>query len=259
MLDLIRIPIAGTDVLAVDLDGKPHIILRPAIDALGLDYSSQAAKLRNKSWASVVEIATQLPGDSQRRNVSAVDVRTFLMLLATVSENKIRPELRPILAAYQSEVADAIEAYFTKGGAINPNASVEQLDNLGAELGHIRQRAEIVQALRGVVAKDYLDAKGRILLGQAMGEVPTIDPEKHPLYVQDYLKGRGVTGSELKAISGQFGRLMRAAFFAEYGDQPEKAPQEIGGRFIDVYAYTEQHRFLFDRVWIKHFAGSVAA
>lgn len=258
MTDLIRVPIAGTEVLAAEIDGKPYIILKPAIENLGLAYSAQAQKLRGKSWAVVSEIDTT-GSDGKTYKMTAVPVRTFLMLLATVSENKVRPELRPLLAAYQAEVADAIEAYFTKGGAINPRATVEQLDDLSAELGHIRQRAEIVQMLRGVVADDYLDAKGRILLGQAMGEVPALDPDRVPLYVQAYLKAKGISQSEVKAISSQFGRLMRAAYFAEYGDQPEKAPQEINGRYIEVYAYSEQHRFLFDRVWIKHFAAAVAA
>src|SRR5690606_1899083 len=106
--DLIRVPIAGTEVLAAEIGGKPHIILRPAIENLGLAYGAQFSKLKGKSWATVSEIET-VGADGKNRLMTAVPVRTFLMLLATVSENKVRPELRPLLATYQAEVADAIE------------------------------------------------------------------------------------------------------------------------------------------------------
>lgn len=31
---IVRIPFHGTDVLAVELDGKPHVILKPAFEAI---------------------------------------------------------------------------------------------------------------------------------------------------------------------------------------------------------------------------------
>jgi len=48
MSDLIHIPFHGTDVLAVEIDGKPHVVLKPAIEALGLDFKSQHRKIAGK-------------------------------------------------------------------------------------------------------------------------------------------------------------------------------------------------------------------
>lgn len=120
MSELVHIPFRGNEVLAVDDHGKPFIFLRPAIEHIGLDYSRQLRKLKSRSWACVVPRTMQLPGDGQRREHITTDVRTFLMLLATVDENRVAPEAKGVLVAYQNEVADVIEKYFTQGYAFNP-------------------------------------------------------------------------------------------------------------------------------------------
>jgi len=112
MSDLIHIPFHGGDVLATTVDDKPYILLRPVVERLGLSYAAQTVKLKGKSWACVAEIETQVPGDVQKRRHKVVDVRTLLMLLAGISENKVAESVRPLLIAYQADVADAIEAYF---------------------------------------------------------------------------------------------------------------------------------------------------
>lgn len=120
MSEIVPVPFHNGEVLSVAIDGKPHVILRPALERLGVDFDSQRKKLDGKSWACKVLITAQLPGSPQRREVLAVDVRTFLMLLATIDEKRVGADARPLLVAYQCEVADAIEAYWTKGNAVNP-------------------------------------------------------------------------------------------------------------------------------------------
>lgn len=119
MSDLIHIPFHGGEVLAVMESNKPRIILKPAVEHIGLDYSWQLKKLKAKSWATVGETPT-VGADGKVREMASVDVRTFLMMLATIDEKRVAPEAKDILVAYQSEVADVIEAYFTTGQAINP-------------------------------------------------------------------------------------------------------------------------------------------
>lgn len=87
--EIVRVPFHGEDILTVDEDGKPHIILKPAIEALGVDYWTQVEKLRRRSWACTGQRLVQLPGDNQRRPAVTVDVRTFLMLLATIDERRV--------------------------------------------------------------------------------------------------------------------------------------------------------------------------
>ena len=114
MNEIMHIPFHGGEVLAVDENGKPWIILKPAIEHIGLDFSWQLQKLKAKSWATVGE-TPMVGADGKVREMASVDMRTFLMLLATIDERRVSDEARPVLIAYQNEVADVIEAWFTRG------------------------------------------------------------------------------------------------------------------------------------------------
>ncbi len=120
--EIVRVPFHGTELLTVGVDDKPHIVLRPAIEALGIDYATQYTKLRARSWAVVGQRPTT-GSDGKTYQMMTVDVRTFLMLLATVDERRVAEHVRPLLVAYQREVADVIESYWTKGAAARPGVT----------------------------------------------------------------------------------------------------------------------------------------
>ncbi|KPC74075.1 hypothetical protein ADL26_11690, partial [Thermoactinomyces vulgaris] len=86
--EVVHIPFHEGEVLAVEVDGKPHVVLKPALDSIGVDSWTQIDKLRTRSWACTSQILAQLPGDTQRRQLVTCDVRTFLMLLATIDERR---------------------------------------------------------------------------------------------------------------------------------------------------------------------------
>jgi len=122
-----KVDLSAGSLLTLLHDGQPHIVLRPAVEALGLSYAAQYRKLKTRSWASVAQRAMQLPGDTQTRTVDVVPIRTLLMLLATINENRVAPEARPTLIAFQSETADAVEAYWTTGQAARPQAQPREI------------------------------------------------------------------------------------------------------------------------------------
>lgn len=241
MNDLIPFEFHGDQLTLVDEDGKPHIILKPAIEGLGLDYWAQVRKLRERSWATTASKAV-VAGDGKTREMLTCDVRTFVMLLATVDENRVAKDVAPKLIAYQAEVADAIEQYWTKGGAINPRASREQLDILTGQ-------AAVLAALRGVVDDGYLDAKGRIIAARALGETPMLDDRTKPLTVSIYLAGKGLTAGATKKVAGQFGKRLKREFTDEFGVVPPEVEDMVGRHVVNVAQYQEKHRLLFDRVW----------
>jgi len=120
--ELVHVPFNDGEVLAVEIDGKPWIVLRPAFEAIGVQADRQIDKLRSQKWATTC--VTQVVADDGRtRDMIVCDVRTFLMALATIPATRVSDRARPILEAYQAEVADAIEAYWTRGGAINPRST----------------------------------------------------------------------------------------------------------------------------------------
>jgi hypothetical protein len=246
--ELVRIPFQGDELLTTEVDGKPHIILKPAFDALGLDAWSQIEKLRSRSWACTSQTLVQLPGDRQRREVVTADVRTFLMLLATIDERRIAEPLRDKLIAYQSEVADAITAYWTEGGAINPRANDDQLILLADRAA---SQARVLRLLDGIVDPAWLEAKARHVAARALGEEPEIDPATRPLTVGEYLEERGITGKAQRSLASGFGKSLKRLYQARYQKAPQTVDRFVDGALRKVASYTEAHRPLFDRVWTE--------
>lgn len=248
--DLVHIPFHGTDLLTVDVDGRPHVVLKPAVEALGVDFDSQRQKLSGKSWASTV-LTTVVAADGKKRHMLTANLRTFTMLLATIDERRVSDAARPLLIAYQSEVADVIEAYWTRGGAINPRASEDQLDRLTRQA---KAQVEVLAAASGIVDAKWLEGKTRIVLARALGEVPEIEPLDMPLYVHDYLREKGLGRAIIGSIESPFGRRVSNAFKAATGARPEKVPGDVGTKIKERNAYTQRDRHYMDRVWDEHYA-----
>lgn len=256
--ELVPIAVPGTDraIVATLIDGEPMVSLRHACEAIGIAFDAQRVKLNSKAWASVTIIVTQLAGDSQRREVAMIDRRTFTMWLATIDTNRVAPDARPILDAFQSEAADALDAYFNEGGAINPRATEDQLDRLARQA---RGQIEILQLAKGLIDPKHLESKARIVLARALGEAPEIAPADVPLYVSDYLASKGLKRVLIDAKSPGFGKRLKARYIVEHDREPERHHQELpNGTVRQVYAYTESDRPLFDSVWAKHYANVVA-
>lgn len=243
--EIVRVPFHGEDILTVDVDGRPHVVLKPSVESIGLDYWTQVEKLRTRSWA----VTSQRPAtgaDGKTYQMVTVDVRTFLMLLATIDERRVAADVRPKLKAYQSEVADAIESYWTGGGAINPRATERQL---AAIVDLSQKRLGLLQAAAGLVDPAWLEAKTRHELARGFGEAPDIDPATRPLTVGEYLQSQGVTGAALRSMSAMFGKQVKKRYRTEYGADPLPTERFVDGALRMVAGYTERHRPLFDATW----------
>lgn len=247
---IVAIPFHGQTVQSVEVDGKPHVVFRPLVESIGLDYRSQSRRLSGKSWAGMVKMT--IPSKGGPQETTCIDVRTLTMWLATIDENRVSEEARPLVIAYQNEVADAIESYWTQGGAINPRATEHQKKAMMFEL---RSQMELAQAAKGLIHDDFLEAKARIILARGMGEAPELDPATKPLYVQSFLKEKGLSKKQLSAKAPGFGKRLKNQWMKSHGTAPQKAPIELqNGRIIDVYGYTEADRPLMESIWQEHYA-----
>lgn len=255
---LVQITVPGTTatITAAEIDGQPMVSLRHACDALGIAFDSQRVKLQGKSWATVTMSMT-VAEDGKSRDMVMIDRRTMTMWLATIDENRVAASARPAVVAFQAEAADALDAYFHEGGAINPAATEDQLDRIARQA---QAQAAVIQALRGVVDAKHLEAKGRIVLARALGEQPELDPSGIPLYVSDYLKSKGLSADMVRAKASGFGKRIKGLYLAEHGEAPSMAHQNLpNGTIREVCAYTQVDRPLFDQVWNRHYEGVTKA
>jgi hypothetical protein len=255
--ELVHVPVPGTDrqIMATVVDGKPMVSLAHACDVCGLDVDSQRKKLKTKSWAVAVMI-TGVAGDGRQREMIMVDRRTFTMWLATIDTSRVAADARPILEAFQAEAADALDAYFNEGGALNPRATEDQLDRLARQA---HAQAAVLQSLKGIVDPKHLEAKGRVVLARALGEAPEIAAEDVPLYVWDYLRSKGLSSDLVEAKAKGFGMRLKALYITKHDREPLKHHQHLtNGQVRPVNAYTEADRPLFDSIWARHYATKVA-
>ncbi|MHC9554018.1 phage antirepressor N-terminal domain-containing protein [Corynebacterium diphtheriae] len=250
---LVTIPVPGTSspIMAVQKDGTEWAAARHICDALGIEWGAQRNKLKGKSWATVLLIDT-VGADGKQREMSMVDRRTLTMWLATIDTNRVNEAARPTLEAYQLEAANALDAYFHKGGAINPRATEHQQKAMMFEL---RSQMELAQAAKGLIHDAFLEAKARIILARGMGETPELDPTTRPLYVQQFLKEKGLSKKQVGSKASGFGKRLKNRWTAVNGIEPKKAPIELtNGRIIEVYGYTEADRPLMEQVWNQYYA-----
>lgn len=113
---VVKLDLSAGSIHTKLIDGQPHVIVKPAVDDLGLAYSPQLRKLKTRSWGTVTETVT-VAEDGKARTMAATTVRSFLMLMSNVNETRVAEAVRPTLIAFQNETADAIEAYWTRGAA----------------------------------------------------------------------------------------------------------------------------------------------
>ncbi len=195
---IIEVPFYGTFIYTVLLDGVPHVLLRPTLEAMGLDWGSQFRKLNSRSWATVVETTT-VGADGRKRRMAAVSLDVWAMFLANINENTVKKELRPIIIAYQKESGPALRQFFTEGAAINPRASETQLQAKRAEIDEllVARRKEqvdykrIIAALSasGAVDKDYRQVQDTLYLGLFGASAKTIRDSRPQLQGERYRVG----------------------------------------------------------------------
>lgn len=245
--EIVHIPFHDDEILCVEVDGKPHVILKPAVESLGVDYWTQVEKLRGRSWATTGQRLV-VAADGRSRDMLTCDVRTFLMLLATIDERRVSEDVRPKLVTYQAEVADAIESYFVAGGAVNPRATRLQLEDIA---GLAERRLSMLRAAAGLVDPAWLEAKTRHEIARGLGEAPEVDAARRPLTVGEYLESKGIRGAAQRSMSAMFGKRVKKLYRDQFGADPQPTDRFVDGALRQVAGYTEQHRHLFDAVWAQ--------
>lgn len=251
MTEIIRVPFHGTSIVA-NADGT-QIAIRPICDSIGLAYGAQRNRLQRQPWATVSMMNT-VGADGKQRGMLAVDRRTLTMWLATIETSRIKnDQARDLLIAFQREAADALDAYFNQGAAINPRADEHQIN---AAIRHAQMQMELCQAAKGLIHPDHLEARARIVLARGLGERPQLPADEHRiLYTQDYLKAKNLSHARMRSVAGVFGKRVKQAYIDRHGCPPQKYPLNLpNGQVREVNAYTEADRDLLDAVWAESFA-----
>jgi len=116
--------LSGAELPITIIDGQILILFSRAMEHLGLNAESQARRLRRLPWATFRYETVQPSTDEQPRRTLVCDETTFLGHCFTVRVGSVRQELQPALLSFQRETVAAINAYWTRGLAVNPRGRI---------------------------------------------------------------------------------------------------------------------------------------
>lgn len=182
-LSQIHIPGTSATLAATRTSDDLQIALRPACEAMGIDYSGQVQRLRRQAWA-VVGVTPTTAADGKTYDMITVDRRTFTMWLATLNASRVKNETaREVLTVFQREAADALDAYFHEGVAVNAALSEK----------------EIVQQALMLVNRDLAAANTRIAALEPRAEyVDRYVADEDLRIFRNVAKSNGVSEDELR-------------------------------------------------------------
>lgn len=257
--EIVRVPFLDGFIETVLVDDEPHVVLKPTIEGMGLDWEPQRKKLARRSWA-VTSQREATGADGKTYAMATCDLETWSMLLANIDENKVKAAARSLVIEYQQKSARALRDFWTRGGAINPAATVEQVDDLRTQLDGV-ERARLAQERLsamgvakqyGLVNPSYVEAMARTELARMNGEEPEIDPADITITCDEYLTEQGLSAADLGSARTKLGKTVAALYRARYGGKdPQKIKRPIHGVHRDVAVYTHRDIDLFDKAWAE--------
>lgn len=113
-LTTINVPFYGNNLYVVNYNGQPYIPMRPIVEGIGVDWTGQLNKLKQRFKSTIEEISI-VAADGKERNMICLALRKLAGWLNTISPNKVKPEIRANVIRYQEECDDVLYEYWTKG------------------------------------------------------------------------------------------------------------------------------------------------
>lgn len=121
MNTLIPVSFRNTTLTIIDHAGEPHVAMRPIVTGMGLRWEAQTVKLNtHKSRWGVSIIET--PSSGGRQKSLCMPLRKLPGWLATIHPDKVRPELRDTIIAYQNECDDVLWEHWNKSSTARATA-----------------------------------------------------------------------------------------------------------------------------------------
>jgi hypothetical protein len=112
---LIPVPFRGTTLFVVSHEAQPFTPMKPIVEGMGLAWQVQHRKLtENPKRFCITEMVIQIPGDFQRRNAVCMPLRKLPGWLMSIHPNKVKPEIKDSIIAYQNECDDVLWQYWNQ-------------------------------------------------------------------------------------------------------------------------------------------------
>ncbi|SFY16168.1 phage antirepressor N-terminal domain-containing protein [Azotobacter vinelandii] len=112
------VPFRQSKLLLVNHEGQPFVPMKPVVQGMGMDWASQFVKLQGGRFKPTVVEITMVAEDGKQREMTCLPLRKLPGWLMSIHPNKVRPELREGIIAYQNEWDDVLWSYWNDGMAV---------------------------------------------------------------------------------------------------------------------------------------------
>ncbi len=123
---LMPVPFRGATLFVVEHQGEPYVPMRPIVEGMGLAWQPQHEKLKTDRFASSITEIVTVAQDGKQREMTCLPLKKLIGWLVTVSPNKVKPELREKILAYQNECDDVLWRHWSgqaRQAAAEPQAA----------------------------------------------------------------------------------------------------------------------------------------
>ena len=159
---LVTVDFHGQSLVAVLIDGKPHVAMKPICENIGLQWEAQQKRIQRNPVLNKGMSMMDIPSNGGIQETLCLPLSKLNGWLFGVDVNRVREEIKPRLMQYQEECFDVLFRHFMPQQAATQAtpAPVSRLALTGAaQLG-----AEVqAEALARLAGDEWLEG-GRWLL-----------------------------------------------------------------------------------------------
>lgn len=230
MSDIVPFEFHGNEVrVIVDEHGVPWWVVNDVCTALGIVNVGNAVSRLDEADVRTTDVRS----GGQNRAMRVVNESGLFDLIL----DSRKPEARKFRRWVTSDVLPQIRQTGTYSVTTAPAIDEEKA-----------ARVIAMFHTAGVGDPQFWAAKAQQLAGRMLGEAPQYDPRTRPLTVSPFLTAMGLSELEARKVSGTFGKKLKAAYRAVYGDDPPVIDDLVGRHMVKVAQYREEHRPLFEQV-----------
>lgn len=121
-LNFAPVPFRGATLYLVERNNEPYTPMKPIVEGMGIDWAGQYTKLKANLSRWGIEMIS-IPSQGGEQDMLCMPLRKLAGWLMTIHPNKVKPEIRDRIVAYQNECDEALWQYWTTGMAIKPGVS----------------------------------------------------------------------------------------------------------------------------------------
>jgi hypothetical protein len=185
-------------VIVDERTGKEYVLPKPMVDMFGLDWPGQLRKLkRNQIFSKGMDFAS-IPSDGGPQEMVLLERRLVHAWLLSINSTRVAPTYRDKLLRYQQECADVLDAYFTKGVAVNPRTQGDMLVEMALAWREQERRIAVLEAQDKARDKALIEAQARAIEAltaaqQANTKADLALEDAHRMTIEQYVIKNGLT------------------------------------------------------------------